>query len=229
MKGQLKTDNYTPSLFLEKLQERKPTAPSANKALGKDAFLQLLVKQMKNQNPLNPQDNAQFVSQLAQFSSLEGIQNLTVAVEKIAANNKSSQAMQASSLIGRSIKIDTHSTAVDTSKGITGSIIVSGTASPVTLKVYDAKLKLVNTVDLGSQKEGTANFNWNGKDAKGMHVPSGNYTFKAEGMINGKSTQYPTQFFTKVTSVTLGGNNSEPTINFAGGSVSFSKVNAIGI
>ena len=76
---------------------------TGKKALGKDAFLQLLVTQLKNQNPLEPQDNGDFVAQLAQFSSLEGITTLNDTVSGIAGNYNSSQALQASSLVGRSV------------------------------------------------------------------------------------------------------------------------------
>lgn len=79
------------------------SAATGKKELGKDAFLQLLVTQLKNQNPLEPQDNGEFVAQLAQFSSLEGITTLNETVSGIAGNYNSSQALQASSLVGRSV------------------------------------------------------------------------------------------------------------------------------
>ena len=80
---------------------------TGKQALGKDAFLQLLVTQLKNQNPLEPQDNGEFVAQLAQFSSLEGITTLNTTVgglaNNLAGSLSSSQALQASSLVGRSV------------------------------------------------------------------------------------------------------------------------------
>ncbi|RZA13333.1 MAG: flagellar biosynthesis protein FlgD, partial [Proteobacteria bacterium] len=90
-------------------------AATGNQALGKDAFLQLLVTQLKNQNPLSPQDNGAFVAQLAQFSSLEGINTLNDSVNNISSNFSSSQALQASSLVGRSIITQTDKALVDTS------------------------------------------------------------------------------------------------------------------
>ena len=75
-------------------------AATGSQSLGKDAFLQLLVTQLKNQNPLSPQDNGAFVAQLAQFSSLEGINTLNDSVNNISSNFSSSQALQASSLVG---------------------------------------------------------------------------------------------------------------------------------
>ena len=97
---------------------------TGSKSLGKDAFLQLLVTQLKNQNPLDPQDNSAFVSQLAQFSSLEGITTLNDSVTAIAGNYKSTQALQASSLVGRSVIVQTATTQVDTTKSMTGTITV---------------------------------------------------------------------------------------------------------
>ena len=107
---------------------------SANgKALGKDAFLQLLVTQLKNQNPLEPQDNGEFVAQLAQFSSLEGITTLNDTVTGIASNYNSSQALQASSLVGRSVVAQTDKAVVDTSKSLNGTVVVPSSVSGVTV------------------------------------------------------------------------------------------------
>ena len=76
---------------------------TGKQSLGKDAFLKLLVTQLNNQNPLDPQDNSAFVAQLAQFSTLEGITTLNSSVNAITGNYKSSQALQASSLVGLSL------------------------------------------------------------------------------------------------------------------------------
>ncbi|PYY66483.1 flagellar biosynthesis protein FlgD, partial [Pseudomonas jessenii] len=95
---------------------------SGNKALGKDAFLQLLVTQLKNQNPLEPQDNGAFVAQLAQFSSLEGITTLNDTVSGLASNYNSSQALQASSLVGRSVIAPGDKAVVDTTKSLSGTV-----------------------------------------------------------------------------------------------------------
>ncbi|MEP3562895.1 MAG: flagellar hook capping FlgD N-terminal domain-containing protein, partial [Marinobacter sp.] len=71
--------------------------------LGKDAFMELMLAQMKNQNPLEPQDNGDFISQLAQFSSLEEMQNLTGTVGEVAGQFRSSQALQASAMVGKTV------------------------------------------------------------------------------------------------------------------------------
>jgi len=222
-------ENDISTSFLNNLQNPTPTKTDSTGTLGKDAFLQLLVTQMKNQNPLDPQDNTQFVAQLAQFSSLESMQNLTTTVDSIATSYKSSQALQASSLVGRSVIIDASSTTVDTAKGMTGSIVVPGSSSMTSVKIYDAQSNLVDTVDLGAQKAGTTSFAWDGLASDGTAAPAGSYTFKAEGSIDGKNTQLSTYLPATVNSVTLGVNGAETMLNLASGSVALSKVQTIGI
>ncbi|MBC3955128.1 flagellar hook assembly protein FlgD [Pseudomonas triticifolii] len=222
-------ENDISTSFLNTLQNPTPTKTDSTGTLGKDAFLQLLVTQMKNQNPLDPQDNTQFVAQLAQFSSLESMQNLTSTVDSIATSYKSSQALQASSLVGRSVIIESGSTTVDTAKGMTGSIVVPGASSVTSVKIYDSQSNLVDTVDLGAQKAGTASFAWDGMASDGTVAPAGNYTFKAEGSIDGKNTQLSTYLPATVNSVTLGVNGAETMLNLGSGSIALSKVQTIGI
>jgi flagellar basal-body rod modification protein FlgD len=217
--------------FISTLQNPTVTASSSGTALGKDAFLQLLVTQMKNQNPLDPQDNSEFVSQLAQFSSLESMQNLTSTVDSIATSYTSSQALQASSLVGRSVIVDTSTSVVDTTKGMTGSVVVPSSAANTTVKIYDASGNLVNTVDLGTQTAGTTSFSWDGTNSDGTVADSGTYTFTASGTIDGTNTAMTTYLPATVNSVTTAAaTGGEMTLNLAGGtSIALSKVQTIGI
>ena len=80
-----------------------------NKELDKNAFLELMVAQLNNQDPLNPQENGDFIAQLAQFSSVEGIDNLNSTVEVMSSSLQSSQALQASALVGRTVHVKTDS------------------------------------------------------------------------------------------------------------------------
>jgi flagellar basal-body rod modification protein FlgD len=219
---------------LDSLQKQTSTTDSstgtAGSALGKDAFLQLLVTQMQNQNPLDPQDNGEFVAQLAQFSSLESMQSLNSTVDTIASNYQSSQALQASSLVGRSVIVQTDSAVVDPTKGLTGSVALTASSSNTTVGVYDTKGTLVRSLDLGSQSAGNASFTWDGKDSDGNVVDAGTYTFKAAATIDGTATAMSTYLPATVNSVTMGTSGSEMTLNLAGlGSVALSNVQTIGI
>ncbi|VVO83009.1 Basal-body rod modification protein FlgD [Pseudomonas fluorescens] len=199
-------------------------------ALGKDAFLQLLVTQLKNQNPLEPQDNGEFVAQLAQFSSLEGITALNDTVTGIAGNYNSSQALQASSLVGRSVIAPGDKAVVDTSKSMTGTVVIPDSVAGATLRITDKDGKAVRTIDLGSQSAGNASFIWDGKDDAGKTVESGTYTFTAATTIDDQAVALITHLPATVNSVTISQTGGELMLNLAGlGSIALSKVQTIGM
>ncbi|KQV14938.1 MULTISPECIES: flagellar hook assembly protein FlgD [unclassified Pseudomonas] len=203
---------------------------TGKKALGKDAFLQLLVTQLKNQNPLEPQDNGAFVAQLAQFSSLEGITTLNDTVSGLASNYNSSQALQASSLVGRSVIAPTDKAVVDTSKSFSGTIAVPASVDPVKVKITDTDGKVVRTIDLASQKTGTSSFIWDGKNDAGEVATAGTYTFGATATYDGKATSLVTYLPATVNSVTISQTGGELMLNLAGaGSIALSKVQTIGM
>lgn len=83
---------------------RKPTKQTGNSELGKDAFLQLLITQLQHQDPTNPMDDREFISQMAQFSSLEQMQNMTKAIESLLISQQQTQMMSYSSFIGKEVK-----------------------------------------------------------------------------------------------------------------------------
>ncbi len=207
------------------------TAATGSQSLGKDAFLQLLVTQLKNQDPLSPQDNGAFVAQLAQFSSLEGINTLNDSVNAISSNFSSSQALQASSLVGRSIITQTDKALVDTSKSMTGSVAVTAATGNLAVKITDANGNVVRTLDLGAQSAGSSDFIWDGKNDAGEVAAAGTYTFTATTKNDaGESVALATSLPATVTSVTLSKTGGEMVLNLAGGmgSVKLSEIQTIG-
>ncbi|MFS1291970.1 flagellar hook assembly protein FlgD [Pseudomonas piscis] len=208
-----------------------PNGAPGRQSLGKDAFLKLWVTQLNNQNPLDPQDNSAFVAQLAQFSTLEGITTLNNSVNAIAGSYKSSQTLLASSLIGRSVVVQTGTTLVDTSKSMTGSVAVPSGVKSVTVTITDKDGKTVKTLELGSQKAGNASFVWDGTRVDGTKAPPGTYTFKASTTIDGKGTSLVTYLPARVNSVTVSQTGGELMLNLAGISnpIGLSKIRTIGI
>lgn len=204
---------------------------TGDQAMGKDAFLQLLVTQLKNQDPLSPQDNGAFVAQLAQFSSLEGINNLNDSVNAISSNFSSSQALQASSLVGRSVITQTDKAMVDTSKSMTGSVAVTAATGNVSVKITDKDGNVVRTLDMGAQSAGSSSFVWDGKNDAGETAPAGTYTFNATTKNDkGDSVALATSLPATVTSVTLSQTGGEMVLNLAGGmgSIKLSQIQTIG-
>lgn len=198
-----------------------------NKELGKNEFLNLLVAQLNNQNPLEPQGNGEFIAQLAQFSTVEGVEKLNTSMESLLSGYQSSQALQASSLVGRKVIVPTDKALVDTSESFKASLVLPTSSSNVYVNVYDSAGAAVNRVNLGEQAAGNVSFIWDGKNASGKLLPPGTYKFEAQATYDGETKGLNTLLPANVDSVTLGG--SELTLNLAGlGSVPLSQVQVIG-
>ena len=213
------------SSALEQYQIKQDT--TQKKDLGKNEFLELLVAQLNNQNPLEPQENGEFIAQLAQFSQVEGIEKLNTSMGSLLSGYQSSQALQASSLVGRKVIVPTEKAVVDTSETFKGSLVLPVTSSNVYVNVYDSAGKAVSRVNLGQQAAGNVSFMWDGKDSSGNLLPPGTYKFEAQATYDGETKGLYTLLPANVDSVTLGG--SELLLNLAGlGSVPLSHVQVIG-
>lgn len=195
--------------------------------LGKNEFLELLVAQLNNQNPLEPQENGEFIGQLAQFSTVEGVEKLNSSMETILSGYHSSQALQASSLVGRKVIVPTEKAVVDTSETFKASLVLPTSSSNVYVNVYDDAGSVVNRINMGPQEAGNVSFMWDGKDASGNILPPATYRFEAQATYGGETKGLYTLLPANVDSVTLGGN--ELLLNLAGlGSVPLSHVQVIG-
>lgn len=217
----------TASSVLDKYQI-KDSGPKSNE-LGKDEFLNLLVAQLNNQDPLSPQDNGAFIAQLAQFSQVEGIGKLNTSMDSMVSGYQSSQALQASSLVGRKVIIPTDKAVVDTSETFKASLVLPAASSNVYVNVYDSAGSTVSRVNLGQQAAGNVSFMWDGKDASGNTLPPGTYKFEAQASYGAETKGLYTMLPANVDSVTLGQNGGELMLNLAGlGSIGLSKVQVIG-
>lgn len=222
----MSVDSVSGTSVLDQYQVKSQTTGNE---LGKDQFLQLLVAQMNNQNPLDPQTNSEFVAQLAQFSTVEGIDNLNTSFESMLSSTQSSQALQASSLVGRKVIVTTDTAVVDTSETFKGSVAMTGSTDNLYVNIYDSKGNQVNRISLGGAPSGNIGFTWDGKDADGNVLPEGTYKFEAQAQIDGENVAMQTSLPANVDSVTLGQNGGEMMLNLAGlGSIALSKVQVVG-
>lgn len=219
--------NATGKNFLTQLSAGRQEEPQ-NKEMGKDEFLKLLVVQMNNQNPLEPQENGDFIAQLAQFSSLEGIDNLNKSVNGIVSAYQSSAALEASALVGRQVQVRSDTAWLTQGEMFTGVIEMPVASPDVRVGIYDSAGQLVRNLDLGAKAAGNHDLMWDGRNNRGDPLQSGLYTVKAEARFNGQMYQTSTLLGANVNSVTLGGAGSSPILNLAGiGKVPLSDVQTI--
>jgi flagellar basal-body rod modification protein FlgD len=156
-----------------------------------DQFLTLLVAQMNNQDPLNPMDNYQLTSQLAQISTVQGVQDLKSVLQTISSQVDLGQSMDAVSMIGKQVlfpgnalKMDTDSTGTRIMTPV--GIDLQGDAHDVVLKISDSTGRVVRTMDLGAQDTGILTPTWDGKDDSGNALPDGAYTIAVSAKdVNG--------------------------------------------
>ncbi len=146
-----------------------------NTVMGKDDFLKLLVTQMKYQDPLNPMDNTEYAAQLAQFSSLEQLQNLNDSSQNQEILSQSMNNSFLTSLLGKGVKAYGNSVALTDGKASISYELPS--TGDVTIKIYDENGNLVNTYQHDSKQGGTNTFDWNGFNSSENLQTDGNYQF----------------------------------------------------
>lgn len=216
------------------ISAKTPVTKKSND-LGQDAFLQLMITQMKNQDPLSPQNNTEFVAQLAQFSSVQGLEKLNTNFNNFSSSFMSNQALQASSLVGRSVSIDSKSSIL-TNKGIiSGTVAVPSSTTDLKINVYDSKGALAAQIPIGAAQAGDTNFRWDGQNMEvngklidwtsgATALPPDTYSFEALASQNGKVQQLSTSMSANVNSVTVG-TDGKIVLNLAGvGPTDMSKV-----
>ncbi len=200
---------------------------SNNKELGKNEFMELMIAQLKNQNPLEPRDNGEFISQLAQFSSLEEMQSLSGSVDDVVSQFRSTQALQASAMVGRTVLAPSPVGILGGAGEISGNIQVPASTSGLRLSIENQVGERVRQLDLGAQPAGVTGFRWDGQDGNGNSLPPGPYRIVAEAAYPDGQQQLGTMVSANVDSVSLGKGGSV-TLNLAGmGSIALSDVQQI--
>ena len=204
-------------------------AASSATSLGGTDFLTLMLAQLKNQDPTSPVDSSTFLNQLAELSTVQGITNLNTSFTGLSNSLVSSQALQASSLLGHQALVSSSTAALGASGAtVTGAVNVPQTTSQVLLNISTANGVLVQQINMGAQPAGLANFTWNGTLGNGSAAPAGQYTLSAQVAGVASGTAIPTYVNGIVQSVTMGAGSTGLTLNVAGqGSVPFSSVQQI--
>jgi len=196
--------------------------------MGKSDFLTLFTAQLKNQDPLDPVKNEAFVAQLAQFSQLEASTNMQGSMSKLADSLSGERLLSSAALIGKRVAVADAPAQLRSGENVGASIDLSGDASGVQLNVYDSKGNMVQELIAGATPAGNVDLSWDGTDLAGNRLPPGQYTFKAQAVIDGKTTSVPVSTLVLVTGLTTSDLNGAVTLQLSsGGTILLSDVKHI--
>lgn len=203
-----------------------PESNLVKKEMGKEEFLKLLSIQLQHQDPLNPVENSEFIAQLAQFSSLEGITNMSTSMDSMSENITRMNNLNAASLIGKGVKIPGNALELGASGTAPIEYELTKDAARVTVSVFNESGVLMGNYDTGSVNAGKNTFTWNGKDSSGSAAPVGSYTFSVAAVDkDGSPVSAKTLMLSAVEGVVYEGD--KPYLMVAGKKVEISSLQEI--
>ena len=151
-------------------------------------FMKMLVAQMQNQNPLNPMDNAQFASQLAQMSQLQGIENMRASIDSFVKQVSSGRLLDQSALIGREVLAAASTVEWDGQTPVNFAVNSDAMLSNATLRITGLDGSIIDEIKLGSLGQGLQSLSWDGNTKEGLPASTGTYRIAVEGLtFDGKS------------------------------------------
>ena len=185
------------------IEDNSARAVKEKDPLGRDAFLTMLVAQLKNQDPLNPMQGSEFSAQLAQFSSLEQLFNVNSNLESLQGSFDQGNEKNYLDYIGKQVSVKDSTFALADGKSIGGAYELNE-ASSVVINIYDADGLQVAQLTPGSQEAGIHDVGWSGKGEAGELFPNGQYTYEVYSLgDNGSFAPVDTGFNGKITGVTF--------------------------
>lgn len=179
-----------------------------------DRFMTLLVTQMKNQDPLNPMDNAEVTSQLAQLSTVTGIEKMNSTLESFIANMQSSQTLQMANLIGRDVLVDGNEINFDGTGGYFG-VDLPTSADEVVITITDTAGNQVRKISLGNQPDGVLPLSWDGYNNEGVKLDAGDFRFNVNTIVNGQEGTAQGLTLTQINSISSNGTGIKLNLNNA--------------
>lgn len=214
-----------PNKLTELPQERiKP-----KNALGKDDFLKLLMAQLNNQDPLKPMEHQEFSAQLAQFGSLEQLQNIHKGIESLQGGMGNESKLSALGMIGKTVKATGNEVQLMEGQSVNLSFNSKEGVNPIKAQIYSEAGKVVREMDIDSRNPSNG-ISWDGKDQEGKGLPSGKYTFRVQGVnSSGQAEELGASLSGRVTAVEMNGNNPVLVVQTASGTskLDLAKVTAV--
>lgn len=172
-------------------------------SLGQADFLRLMTEQLQHQDPLNPMQNSEFLGQLAQFSTVQGIQGLQSSMDGFSSSLATDQMLRGASLVGRNVLVPSAKMSLGAEGSVNG-VVAAPDSGTVTFDVTDANGQSVRKFTVQAEKAGEVSFEWDGKDADGKRLPAGTYGVTASYGTGEAKKDLSTYVEARVDSVTVG-------------------------
>ncbi|MFB2684815.1 flagellar hook assembly protein FlgD [Shewanella mangrovisoli] len=214
------TSTSTGNPFLDgiRLPSESIVPEAKSQQLTQEDFFSLLSQQLSMQDPFKPVDNDQMIAQMASFSTVDGISKLNDEIVNLNSVMTSSQALQASGLVGRKVLIPTDTGNVSIESPTLSGVVSTPDKIPViNVRVLDDKGQVVSTFNIDGSDGGNIPVTWDGLNENGEPVSAGNYTIKASGLVDGESQELAVSTYAHVTSVSLGTASTGAILNLRGG------------
>ena len=213
---------------LDEYKIKETAAARDPNTLGQQQFFELMVTQLKNQDPFKPMESGDFLGQIAQFSTVSGIGELQKSFATLAGSLQSSQALQASTMVGREVVVPRADFPLTPGTNAHLAAALPATSPGVRVSIFDAAGQLVRQATLGAHAAGTVSYVWDGRTDNGASAPAGRYQARFEANLGGQEQALESTVRARVDSVTLTRDGAAPTLNLAGyGAVAMSDVREI--
>lgn len=207
------------------LTNKQDDTEKPNSKLGMSDFLNLMVTELTHQDPFKPMENSELGSQISQFATVSGIEELNESFTGLQDTILSDQALQATSLVGRKVLAPLSGGYLNNGGSIKGVVGLDATANDVTVQVSNAAGELLRSINLGTQEKGEVSFNWDGLNDAGEAVPPGQYQIKAQALVGGENINPYSLIEAEVESVSIGAPGQPLALNLTGlGPISFNDV-----
>jgi len=184
-------------------------------AAQQDTFLKLLVTQMQNQDPLNPMDNSQMTSQIAQLNTVQGINKLNTTVAALQTQLLASQNLQSTSFIGRTVLAPGSNLSL-TNGGAQMGVDLTTASDSTMIQIKDMNGSVLRTFGIGAGVAGINQITWDGKNDAGQTMPDGQYKFAVSASANNQQVQAATLAYSLVNSVSMSSTGVKLNTNYSG-------------
>ncbi len=168
-------------------EDKVTVSDGSEQQLSQEDFFSMLTEQLSNQDPTKPVDNDQMVAQMTSFTMADSLSKLNDKFDAFAQSMNSNQALQATSLIGQEVLVDTGSGSTWKDGNVFGAVVAESDVTNMQIQITDEFGRVVRTIDGGDQQAGNITFGWDGTDDQGNFLPSGKFKFEASGTVGGQN------------------------------------------